>query len=131
MIDDAIITRVFENIINNGELVNVTDKHYLVFKVGDRYAEILILNETTHDEEITNVPLSIDKLTKWHGYPCVWTVHSAIKPGVLLTYHIHTSFNDYIVKPKLSKQEEYRDHIQNLLEKYEFDYVTKLLGNEA
>ena len=25
MIDDAIITRVFENIINNGELVNVTD----------------------------------------------------------------------------------------------------------
>ena len=127
MIDDAIITRVFENIINNGELVNVTDKQYLVFKVGDRYAEILILNETTHDEEITNVPLSVEKLTKWHGYPWIWTVHGAIKPGVLLTYHIHTSFNDYIVKPTLSKQEEYKEIINKHLYEFELKYLQSLL----
>ena len=127
MIDDAIITRVFENIINNGELVNVTDKKYLVFRVGDRYAEILILNETTHDEEITNVPLSVEKLTKWRGYPWIWSVHSAIKPGVLLTYHIHTSFNDYIVKPTLSKQEEYKKIIDKHLYEFELKYLQSLL----
>ena len=127
MIDDAIITRVFENIINKGELVNVTDKQYLVFRVGDRYAEILILNETTHDEEITNVPLSVEKLTKWHGYPWIWTVNGAIKPGVLLTYHIHTSFNDYIVKPTLSKQEEYKEIIDKHLHEFELKYLQSLL----
>ena len=127
MIDDAIITRVFENIINNGELVNVTEKQYFVFRVGDRYAEILILNETTHDEEITNVPLSVEKLTKWHGYPWIWTVHGAIKPGVLLTYHIHTSFNDYIVKPTLSKQEEYKEIIDKHLYEFELKYLQSLL----
>ena len=127
MIDDAIITRVFENIINNGELVNVTDKQYLVFKVGDRHVEILILNETMHDEEITNVPLSVEKLTKWHGYPWIWTVHGAIKPGVLLTYHIHTSFNNYIVKPTLSKQEEYKEIIDKHLHEFELKYLQSLL----
>lgn len=127
MIDDALITRVFENIINNGELVNVTDKQYLVFKVGEHYAEILILNETKHDDEVKNVPLSINKLTKWRGYPWVWTVHSAIKPGVLLTYHIHTSFNDYIVKPKLSKQEEYKEIIDKHLYEFELKYLQSLL----
>ena len=127
MIDDAIITRVFENIINNGELVNVTDKQYLVFRVGDRYAEILILNETTHDEEINNVPLSVEKLTKWHGYPWIWTVNGAIKPGVLLTYHIHTSFNNYIVKPTLSKQEEYKEIIDKHLHEFELKYLQSLL----
>jgi hypothetical protein len=127
MIDDAIITRVFENIINNGELVNVTDKRYLVFKVGERYVEILILNETKHDDEVTNVPLSIDKLTRWRGYPWEWTVYSAIKPGVLLTYHIHTSFNDYIVKPKLSKQEEYKEIIDKHLYEFELKYLQSLL----
>jgi hypothetical protein len=127
MIDDAIITRVFENIINNGELVNVTDKRYLVFKVGEHHVEILILNETKHDDEVTNVPLSIDKLTRWRGYPWEWTVYSAIKPGVLLTYHIHTSFNDYIVKPKLSKQEEYKEIIDKHLHEFELKYLQSLL----
>ena len=127
MIDDALITRVFENIINNGELVNVTDKQYLVFKVGDHYAEILILNETKHDDVVTNTPLSVDKLTKWHGHPWVWTVHSAIMPGVLLTYHIHTSFNDYIVKPKLSKQEEYKEIVNKHLYEFELKYLQSLL----
>ena len=127
MIDDALITRVFENIINNGELVNVTDKQYLVFKVGEHYAEILVLNETKHDDVVTNTPLSVDKLTKWHGHPWVWTVHSAIMPGVLLTYHIHTSFNDYIVKPKLSKQEEYKEIIDKHLYDFELKYLQSLL----
>ena len=127
MIDDALITRVFENIINNGELVNVTDKQYLVFRVGEHYAEILVLNETKHDDEVTNIPLSIDKLTKWRCCPWVWTVHSAIKPGVLLTYHIHTSFNDYIVKPKLSKQEEYKEIIDKHLYDFELKYLQSLL----
>lgn len=127
MIDDAIITRVFENIINNGELVNVTDKKYLVFKVGGCHVEILILNETTHDEEITNVPLSVEKLTRHWGHPWIWTVHGAIKPGVLLTYHIHTSFNDYIVKPKLSKQEEYKEIIDKHLHEFELKYLQSLL----
>ena len=125
MIDDALITRVFENIINNGELVNVTDKQYLVFRVGEHYAEILILNETKHDDVVTNVPLSVDKLTKWHGHPWIWTVHSAIMPGVLLTYHIHTSFNDYIVKP--SKQEEYKEIINKHLYEFELKYLQSLL----
>ena len=127
MIDDALITRVFENIINNGELVNVTDKQYLVFRVGEHYAEILVLNETKHDDVVTNTPLSVDKLTKWHGHPWVWTVHSAIMPGVLLTYHIHTSFNDYIVKPKLSKQEEYKEIIDKHLYDFELKYLQSLL----
>ena len=127
MIDDALITRVFENIINNGELVNVTDKQYLVFRVGEHYAEILILNETKHDDVVTNVPLSVDKLTKWHGHSWIWTVHSAIMPGVLLTYHIHTSFNDYIVKPKLSKQEEYKEIINKHLYEFELKYLQSLL----
>lgn len=127
MIDDALITRVFENIINNGELVNVTDKQYLVFKVGERHVEILILNETKHDDEVTNVPLSVEELTKWHGSLWTWTVHSAIKPGVLLTYHIHTSFNDYIVKPKLSKQEEYKEIINKHLHEFELNYLQSLL----
>lgn len=127
MIDDALITRVFENIINNGELVNVTDKQYLVFKVGEHHVEILILNETKHDDVITNTPLSVNKLTKWHGHPWVWTVHSAIMPGVLLTYHIHTSFNDYIVKPKLSKQEEYKEIMDKHLYDFELKYLQSLL----
>lgn len=127
MIDDALITKVFENIINNGELVNVTDKQYLVFKVGEHHVEILILNETKHDDEVTNVPLSIDKLTKWHDYPWAWTVYNAIKPGVLLTYHIHTSFNNYIVKPKLSKQEEYKEIINKHLYDFELKYLQSLL----
>ena len=127
MIDDALITRVFENIINNGELVNVTDKQYLVFKVDDHHVEILILNETKHDDVVTNTPLSVDKLTKWHGHPWVWTVHSAIMPGVLLTYHIHTSFNDYIIKPKLSKQEEYKEIINKHLYEFELKYLQSLL----
>lgn len=127
MIDDALITRVFENIINNGELVNVTDKQYLVFKVGEHHVEILILNETKHDDVVTNVPLSVEKLTKWHGHPWVWTVHSAIMPGVLLTYHIHTSFNDYIVKPTLSKQEEYKEIIDKHLHEFELKYLQSLL----
>lgn len=127
MIDDALITRVFENIINNGELVNVTDKQYLVFKVGEHHVEILILNETKHDDVVTNVPLSINKLTKWHGHPWVWTVHSAIMPGVLLTYCIHTSFNDYIIKPKLSKQEEYKEIIDKHLYEFELKYLQSLL----
>ena len=127
MIDDALITRVFENIINNGELVNVTDKQYLVFRVGEHYAEILVLNETKHDDVVTNTPLSVDKLTKWHGHPWIWTVHSAIMPGVLLTYHIHTSFNDYIVKPKLSKQEEYKEIIDKHIYEFELKYLQSLL----
>lgn len=127
MIDDAIITRVFENIINNGELVNVTDKRYLVFKVGEHYAEIIVFNETKDGDKVTNIPLSIDKLTKGCGYPWVWTLYNAIKPGVLLRYHIHTSFNDYIVKPKLSKQEEYKEIIDKHLYEFELRYLQSLL----
>ena len=48
-------------------------------------------------------------------------------PGVLLTYHIHTSFNDYIVKPKLSKQEEYKEIIDKHLYEFELKYLQSLL----
>jgi len=128
MIDDVLITRVFENIIDNGKLVNVTSKNELVFKVGKYHATIIILNETKGDEEITNTPLSVDKLTKWHPYPWAWSVHSAIKPGVLLVYQIRTAHNNYIVKPKLSKQEEYKEKIDKHLYDYESDYLAKLLS---
>lgn len=127
MIDDTLITRVFENIINNGELVNITDKKCLVFKVGEHYVEILVLNETKDDDEVTNIPLSIDKLTKWQACPWIWTLSRAIKPGVLLTYHIHTSFSDYIIKPKLSKQEEYKEIINKHLYEFEIKYLQSLL----
>lgn len=129
MIDDTIITRVFENIINNGKLVNVTYDHYLVFKVGEHQVEILILNETKHNDAIANVPLSIHKLIKWDDDPWIWTVHEPIKPGILLMYQIHTSHNDYIVKPKLSKQEEYKEKIDKHLHDYELDYLNNLLTN--
>lgn len=127
MIDDVLITRVFENILENGKLVNV-DKNELVYRVGDFYATIQIFNETKHDEEVENIPLSVSKLTKWHPHIWEWSVHSAIKPGVLLVYQIHTSHNTYIIKPKLSKQEEYKEKIDKHLYDYELDYLTKLLS---
>lgn len=129
MIDDNLITRVFENIIENGKLVNVDkDKHELVYRVGEFYATIQIFNETKHDEEVKNIPLSVDKITKWH--PCIWewSVQSPIKPGVLLVYQIRTSYNSYIIKPKLSKQEEYKEQINKHLYEYELDYLTNLLS---
>lgn len=129
MIDDNLITKVFENIINNGKLVNFTKNHELVFKVGEFHATIIVRNETKGDEEYTNTILNIDKLTKWYPCPWSWTVHSPIKPGVLLVYQIHTSHNDYLVKPKLSKQEEYKEKIDKHLHDYELDYLNNLLAN--
>ena len=126
MIDDTLITRVFENIINNGELVKVTNSE-LVFKVGEIHTTIIISNETEGDEKITNTPLSVDKLTKWHPYPWAWSVHRAIKPGVLLVYQIRTDHNNYIVKPKLSKQEEYKEIINKHLHEFELNYLQSLL----
>ena len=127
MIDDALITRVFENIIDNGTLVNVTSKNELIFKVGEFHATIIISNETEGDDKITNTPLSVDKLIKWYC-PWEWSVHKAIKPGILLIYQIHTAHNNYIVKPKLSKQEEYKEKINKHLYDYEIDYLAKLLS---
>lgn len=127
MIDDALITRVFENIIENGKLVKVTSNSELVFKVGEFHATIIISNETEGDEKITNTPLSVDKLTKWHPYPWAWSVHRAIKPGVLLVYQIRTDHNNYIVKPKLSKQEEYKEIINKHLHEFELNYLQSLL----
>lgn len=126
--DDKLITKIFENIINKGKLVNVTDKNELIFTVGEFYATITISNETEGDEKITNTPLSVDKLIKWHHCPWEWSVCKAIKPGILLIYYIRTSFNNYIVKPKLSKQEEYKEIIDNHLHKFEIDYLTNLLS---
>lgn len=126
--DDKLITKVFENIINKGKLLDVNDEQELVFRVGDVYATIIVFNETKHDEEITNTPLSVDKLIKWQHCPWEWSIHKAIKPGILLTYHIHTSFNDYVIKPKLSKQEEYKEIINNHLHEFEMNYLTKLLS---
>lgn len=128
MIDDVLITRVFENIIEKGKLVNVTSKNELVFKVGEFHATITISNETEGDEKITNTPLSVDKLIKWCHCPWEWSVHRAIKPGVLLIYQILTAHNNYIVKPKLSKQEEYKEKIDKHLYDYESDYLAKLLS---
>ena len=128
MIDDVLITRVFENIIENGKLVNVTSKNELVFKVGEFHATITISNETEGDEEIINTPLSVDKLIKWHFCPWEWSIHKAIKPGVLLVYQIRAAHNNYIVKPKLSKQEEYKEKINKHLYDYESDYLAKLLN---
>ena len=51
-----------------------------------------------------------------------------IKPGVLLVYKIHAAHNNYIVKPKLSKQEEYKEKINKHLYDYEIDYLAKLLN---
>lgn len=126
--DDKLITKIFENIINKGKLVNVTDKNELIFAVGEFYATIIISNETEGDEKITNTPLSVDKLIKWHHCPWEWSVCKAIKPGILLIYYIRTSFNNYIVKPKLSKQEEYKEIIDNHLHKFEIDHLTNLLS---
>ena len=128
MIDDVLITRVFENIIENGKLVKVTSNSELVFKVCEFHATITISNETEGDEKITNTPLSVDKLIKWHFHPWEWSVHRAIKPGVLLVYQIRAAHNNYIVKPKLSKQEEYKEKIDKHLYDYETDYLAKLLS---
>ena len=127
MIDDVLITRVFENIIDNGKLVKVTSNSELVFKVGEFHATITISNETEGDDKIINTPLSVDKLIR-RFCPWEWSVHKAIKPGVLLVYQIRAAHNNYIVKPKLSKQEEYKEKINKHLYDYESDYLAKLLS---
>lgn len=129
MINDNLITEVFENIINNGKLVDFTKDHGLVFKVGESHVTITVRNETKDDEKYTNTLLNIDKLTKWYPSSWLWTIHEPIKPGVLLVYQIHISCNDYLVKPKLSKQEEYKEKIDKHLHDYELDYLNNLLNN--
>lgn len=132
MINDSLLTKVFENIIYNGILKRVKDD-ILTFSINDTSVDIKIANESEHHDKTVNVPLSVERMTMCGSPLWTWEVimNKPIKKGVLFVYYINTPHNQYIIKPALSKQEEYRDHIQNLLEVYEFDYVTKLLGNEA
>lgn len=132
MINDDLLTKAFENIIYNGVLKRV-NRDLLTFSINNTSVDIQMVNESEHHDKTVNVPLSVERITMCGSPLWNWEVimNKPIKKGVLFIYYINTLHNQYIIKPALSKQEEYRDHIQNLLEKYEFDYVTKLLGNEA
>ena len=132
MINDDLLTRVFENIIYNGVLKRV-NSDLLTFSINNTSVDIQMVNESEHHDKTVNVPLSVERITMCGSPLWNWEVimNKPIKKGVLFIYYINTPHNQYIIKPTLSKQEEYRDRIQYLLEKYEFDYVTKLLGNEA
>lgn len=134
MIDDNLLIKVFENIIYNGALKCVKND-ILTFDINNTSIDIQMMNESEHHDKTVNVPLNIERITMYGGnrfpWGCEVIMNKPIKKGVLFIYYINTPHNQYIIKPTLSKQEEYRDRIQYLLEEYEFNYITKLLGNEA
>ena len=128
MINDDLLTQVFESIIYEGTLESVKD-HSLRFNIKNTYVDIQIIDENEYHEKKTNTPLSIEKLTGSNFSFWNWDVvmNKPIKKGVLFVYYMNTPHNQDIIKPALCKQEEYRDHIQNLLEEYEYNYLMKLL----
>ena len=130
MIDDNLLTRIFENILEKGEITGI-ERNRISFKYKDNPLVIAVRNEYKDDDKTEIEPLSVDRILDWGGFRAVhnWSVYldAAIKPGVLLTYFIETPFQNYMVKPGLSKQEEYKEKLNKIIQDFEINYLTSLL----
>ena len=130
MIDNNLLTRIFENILEKGEITGI-ERNRISFKYKDNSLVITVRNEFKDDDKTEIRPLSVDRMLDWGGFRAIsnWSVYldEAIKPGVLLTYFIETPFQSYIVKPALSKQEEYKEKLNKIIQDFEVNYLTSLL----
>lgn len=130
MIDNDLLTRIFENILEKGEITGI-ERNRISFKYKDNSLVITVRNEFKDDDKTEIRPLSVDRILDWGGFRAIsnWSVYldEAIKPGVLLTYFIETPFQNYIVKPALSKQEEYKEKLNKIIQDFEVNYLTSLL----
>ena len=130
MIDNNLLTRIFENILEKGEITGI-ERNRISFKYKDNSLVITVRNEFKDDDKTEIRPLSVDRILDWGGFRAIsnWSVYfdEAIKPGVLLTYFIETPFQNYIVKPELSKQEEYKEKLNKIIQDFEVNYLTSLL----
>lgn len=130
MIDNNLLTRIFENILEKGEMTGI-NRDRISFKYKDNPLVITVRNEFKDDDKTEIRPLSVDRILDRGGFLEIsnWSVYinEAIKPGVLLTYFIETPFQSYIVKPALSKQEEYKEKLNKIIQDFEVNYLTSLL----
>ena len=130
MIDNILLTRIFENILEKGEMTGI-NRDRISFKYKDNPLVITVRNEFKDDDKTEIRPLSVDRILDRGGFLEIsnWSVYinEAIKPGVLLTYFIETPFQSYIVKPALSKQEEYKEKLNKIIQDFEVNYLTSLL----
>ena len=130
MIDNNLLTRIFENILEKGEMTGI-NRDRISFKYKDNLLVITVRNEFKDDDKTEIRPLSVDRILDRGGFLEIsnWSVYinEAIKPGVLLTYFIETPFQSYIVKPALSKQEEYKEKLNKIIQDFEVNYLTSLL----
>ena len=130
MIDNNLLTRIFENILEKGEITGI-ERNRISFKYKDNSLVITVRNEFKDDDKTEIRPLSVDRMLDWGGFRAIsnWSVYldGAIKPGVLLTYFIETPFQNYMVKPALSKQEEYKEKLNKIIQDFEVNYLTSLL----
>ena len=130
MIDNNLLTRIFENILEKGEITSI-ERNRISFKYKDKSLVITVRNEYKDDDKTEIRPLSMDRILDWGGFRaiCNWSVYldEAIKPGVLLTYFIETPFQNYMIKPALSKQEEYKEKLNKIIQDFEVNYLTSLL----
>lgn len=130
MIDNNLLTRIFENILEKGEMTGI-ERDRISFKYKDKSLVITVRNEHEDDDKTEVRPLSVDRILDWGGFRAIsgWSIYldKAIKPGVLLTYFIETPFQSYMVKPALSKQEEYKEKLNKIIQDFEVNYLTSLL----
>ena len=130
MIDNNLLTRIFENILEKGEITGI-ERNRISFKYKDKSLVISVRNESKDDDKAEIIPLSVDGLLSWGSFRMVhgWSIYlnEPIKTGVLLTYFIQTPFQSYIVKPALSKQEEYKEKLNKIIQDFEVNYLTSLL----
>lgn len=130
MIDNNLLTRIFENILEKGEMTGI-ERDRISFKYKGNPLVITVRNEFEDDDKTEIRPLSVDRILDWGGFRAIssWSIYldKAIKPGVLLTYFIETPFQNYMVKPALSKQEEYKEKLNKIIQDFEINYLTSLL----
>ena len=130
MIDNNLLTRIFENILEKGEMTGI-ERDRISFKYKDKPLVITVRNEFKDDDKTEIRPLSVDGILNWGGFRMIsgWSIclNDPIKPGVLLTYFIETPFQSYIVKPDLSKQKEYKEKLNKIIQDFEVNYLTSLL----
>lgn len=130
MIDNNLLTRIFERILEKGEITGI-ERERISFKYKDKPLVITVRNEFKDDDKTEIRPLSVDRILDWGGFRTFsgWSVYldEPIKPGVLLTYFIETPFQSYMVKPALSKQEEYKEKLNKIIHEFELKYLQSLL----
>ena len=101
MIDNNLLTRIFENILEKGEMTGI-ERDRISFKYKDKPLVITVRNEHEDDDKTEVRPLSVDRILDWGGFRAIsgWSIYldKAIKPGVLLTYFIETHIISLLTK---------------------------------